>query len=170
MESRPTGERMFAWRGEGKYNRAGMSKLLRIRPAWAALAYVCLDLVCAGMGMGVPFFCILLGFPVGWYIARSVMLENPPTQRILGVGLRRALVCSLFTLLVMAAIWGWTIPMLFDPSADLANFGIPMILYEPRASFVGWELLMIGISPALQLLAIVFGCYVTLVAWARGEK
>ena len=147
-----------------------MSKLLSIRPAWAALAYVCLDTVCVGMGMGVPIFCILLGFPVGWYIARSVTLGNSQIQRILGVSLRHALLCSLFTLLVMAAIWGRNIPMLFDPSADLANFGIPMILYEPKASFVGWQVLMIGISPALQLLAIVFGAYVTLVAWARGKK
>jgi hypothetical protein len=45
-----------------------------------------------------------------------------------------------------------------------------MILYEPKASFIGWQVLMIGLSPALQLLAIVFGAYVTLVAWARGKK
>ena len=33
--------------------------------------------------------------------------------------------------------------MLFDPTADLANFGIPQLLYEPLASFIGWLVLMI---------------------------
>ncbi len=64
--------------------------------------------------------------------------------------------------MVLAAIWGPTARMLFDPAADLASFGIPQILYEPRASFIGWLVLMIVISPFLQLLTTLFGAHVTL--------
>jgi hypothetical protein len=142
-------------------------RLFRMRPTWAFVFYALLDTLCVGMGMGVPFFCILLGFPTGWYIARKVTLDSAEIRLILRKSLLYAVLSSLLTLLAMAAIWGRTIPMLFDPSVDLANFGIPMILYEPRASFIGWQVLMIILSPALQLLATVFGSYVTLLAWAR---
>jgi hypothetical protein len=152
------------------YNHATMSRLFRIQPVWAVLAYVFLDTVCVGMGMGVPIFCILLGFPVGWYIMRAVTARSSQLQPILGRSLRYAALASLFTLLLMALIWGRTISMLFDPRADLANFGIPMILYEPEASFIGWQVLMIVIAPCLQLLAMVFGSYLTLLVWARGEQ
>jgi hypothetical protein len=57
--------------------------------------------------------------------------------------------------------------MLFDPGADLANFGIPLILYEPRASFIGWLVLMIVISPVLQLLTTLLGSHLALIRWAR---
>jgi hypothetical protein len=43
------------------------------------------------------------------------------------------------------------------------NFGIPMILYDPRASFIGWMVLMIIISPVLQILTTVFSSTVRLV-------
>ena len=52
--------------------------------------------------------------------------------------------------------------MLFDPAADLANFGIPLILYEPTASFIGWLVLMIVISPFLQFLMMLFGAQLML--------
>jgi hypothetical protein len=55
--------------------------------------------------------------------------------------------------------------MLFDRAADLANFGIPMILYEPRASFIGWLLLMIFVSPFLQFLMTLFGAHLALWVW-----
>ena len=144
-----------------------MKRLLRLKPIWAFAVYALLDTVCAGMGMGVPFFCILLGFPAGWYIARLVIQENAGIRPMLRKPLRYAIFYSLFTVALMAAIWGMTVPMLFNPSADLANFGIPMILYEPRASFIGWLVLMIFVSPLLQLLATVFGTYVTLSVWAK---
>jgi hypothetical protein len=54
--------------------------------------------------------------------------------------------------------------MLLDPSADLANFGIPLILFDPRASFIGWIVLMTIISPILQVLATAFASSVRL-AW-----
>jgi hypothetical protein len=54
--------------------------------------------------------------------------------------------------------------MLSDPAADIAHFGIPLILYEPVASFIGWIVLMVLISPFLQALAAAFSSSVRL-AW-----
>jgi hypothetical protein len=147
-----------------------MNRLFRLRPAGALLIYAFLDAICVGMGMGVPIFCILLGFPAGWYFARLVTTAGGSFRRILWKSLLYAGLASLLTFLAMAVIWGRTIPMLFDPAADLANLGIPLILYEPRTSFIGWQVLMICISPLLQLLAMVFGSYLTLLVWARGEE
>jgi len=62
-------------------------------------------------------------------------------------------------------IWGSVAPMLFDPAADFVNFGIPMILYEPKVSFIGWLVLMIFISPFLQLLTTLFASHLTLLYW-----
>ena len=60
--------------------------------------------------------------------------------------------------------------MLFDPAANLANLGAPLILYEPVASFIGWLVLMIVISPFLQLLMTLFGSHLTVLWWlSRGE-
>jgi hypothetical protein len=67
----------------------------------------------------------------------------------------------------MAVLWGPVTTMLFDPAADLANFGIPMILYEPLPSFIAWLVLMIFISPFLQLLTTLFASYLTLTVSTR---
>ncbi len=67
----------------------------------------------------------------------------------------------------MIIIWGPTMAMLFDPYADFENFGIPLILYDPKISFVGWQVLMILISPFLQLLTTIFASYLTLLIWFR---
>jgi hypothetical protein len=56
------------------------------------------------------------------------------------------------TLVVMVAIWGRSVAMFFDPASDFENFGIPLILYSPKASFIGWLALMMLISPLLQVL------------------
>jgi len=69
----------------------------------------------------------------------------------------------------MALLWGHFVTMLFDPAANLANFGMPMILFEPQASFIGWLALMIVISPFLQFLMTLFGAHLTLLWWlSRG--
>jgi hypothetical protein len=52
--------------------------------------------------------------------------------------------------------------MLFDPKADFKNFGHPMILYDPKLSFIGWLVLMIVISPFLELMASIFSSFITL--------
>jgi hypothetical protein len=67
-----------------------------------------------------------------------------------------ALLAASFTFLMMIVIWGRMIPMLFDPSTDFENFGHPNNLYDPKISFVGWLILMIIISPFLQLLATIY--------------
>lgn len=139
-----------------------MQRLYSIKPALALGIYAALDVVCIGMGMGVPIFCIVLGFPVGWYVARAWRYSGLGLPDVLKRSLLYASVTSGFTFLCMAAIWGRCLSMLFDPTADLANFGIPMILYEPIASFIGWLVLMILISPFLQLLTTLFGSHVTL--------
>jgi hypothetical protein len=139
-----------------------MQKLFDLRIGWALALFAFLDIVCVGLGMGIPIFCILFGLPVGWYVARRTTLRSLDVGWLLGQMLLGALVTSSFSLIVMALLWGPSIRMLFDPAADLANFGIPMILYEPEASFIGWLVLMIVISPFLQLLMTLFASHLTM--------
>ena len=129
---------------------------------WNLCAFIVLDILCVGMGMGVPIFCILFGFPVGWRIARLVTASAKPIEEVLGKILLYATVTSACTFVMMGALWGGCAVMLLYPDADFVKFGIPMILYEPKASIIGWMVLMIAISPFLQLLLTLFGAYVTL--------
>jgi len=62
----------------------------------------------------------------------------------------------------MVIIWVPISTMLINPTADFAHFGIPMILYDPKLSFIGWIILMVFISPFLQLLTTVFAAQVTM--------
>jgi len=115
--------------------------------------------------MGVPFLNILLGALVGWWAAgravRLALKQKDTLRRILLISGTAAG----FTLLVMVIIWAPLFAMLWDPQADFANFGIPMILYDPLWSFLGWQVLMIFISPFLQLLMSIFGGYMYLLYW-----
>jgi hypothetical protein len=140
-------------------------KVLALRIGWALAIFAFLDLVCVGLGMGVPIFCILFGLPVGWYIARRITARPLDVRQLLGKVLLGAALTAGFTLVMMALLWGRCIAMLFDPAADLANFGLPLILYEPTASFVGWLVLMIVISPFLQFLMTLFGSHLTVLWW-----
>jgi hypothetical protein len=146
-----------------------MTWLLKLKPGWVLLLFLVLDTLCVGMGMGVPIFCILFGFPVGWLIAGLVTSQTQVMQAVLSRVLLYALVASAFTFLVMVIIWGPVSTMLLDPSADLANFGIPMILYGPRASFIGWLVLMMIVSPFLQLLMMLFGAHLGLLYRLRSR-
>jgi hypothetical protein len=139
-----------------------MDRILRLKPRDAGVAFVVTDMLCVGMGMGVPIFCILFGFVVGWYIARRASATTVRITDILNRVLAQALLTSAFTLVMMSIIWLPVGRILFNPDADLRNVGIPMILYEPTASFVGWLVLMIAISPFLQLLTTIFASYLTL--------
>jgi len=135
---------------------------------WVAFgAFVFLDVLCVGMGMGVPIFCIALGFPVGCYIAARAVRSTADLAEVLKRMVIQATVTSAVTFAMMAVIWGSMTPMLFDPAADFVNFGIPMILFSPRASFVGWLVLMIFISPFLQLLTTLFASHLTLLFWLK---
>ncbi len=59
----------------------------------------------------------------------------------------------------MAAPW---LIKSFSPGFNFENTGIPMVLYGPKASFYGWIVLMVLISPFLQLLAVVFSSFLAL--------
>jgi hypothetical protein len=129
----------------------------------AFLIYIIIDILCVGFGMGVPFFPIMLGFPVGWYLAKRMYGPDSDIKTILGRILKYAAMTSGFTLVMMLVIWGMMMPLLWNPNADLANFGIPMILYNPTASFIGWLVLMIVISPFLQFLITIFAANLTVI-------
>jgi hypothetical protein len=139
-----------------------MGRLLGLKPRWVLALFVFLDTICVGMGMGVPIFCILFGFLVGWYMVRRLVAAGADLPRMLNRVFFQALATSAYTFVVMAVLWGPTVGKLFGPAADLANFGIPLILYEPLPSFIGWLMLMIVISPFLQLLTTLFGAHLTL--------
>ena len=148
-----------------------MDRVFRLNTKVAFVIFVIVDLVCVGMGMGVPILCIVFGFFVGWYIAKRATIATTNIRDVLRRTLVHAIVTSTFTFVVMSAIWGRTIVLLFDPSFDFENFGHPFILYNPKISFIGWLVLMILISPFLQLLTTVFGSYLTLLRWLEsGSK
>jgi hypothetical protein len=70
---------------------------------------------------------------------------------------------------LLLAVWGPVVPSAFDPDYDFENFGMPLILFDPWASFVGWLVLMILISPFLQSLTTAFGGCVALVTETRTD-
>jgi len=146
-----------------------MEKLLKLNIKITFLIFVVIDLLCVGIGMGVPFFCIMFGFVVGWYITKRATMLTVSLKEVFRKVLAQALITSLFTFAVMGVIWGPTIRMLFDPAADFKNFGIPLILYDPKISFVGWLVLMIFVSPFLQLLTTIFTSYLTLLNWFKKD-
>lgn len=138
-----------------------MQKFYSVKTGWGLVIYAMIDILCIGMGMGVPFFCIFLGLPVGWYIVKRITTRPINTRQVLQQILLGAALTSAVTCILMLLVWIQAIGMLFDPSADLANFGIPLILFDPTASFVGWLALMIVISPFLQFLMTLFGAHST---------
>ena len=139
-----------------------MSDLFKIGKRLAIAIYLILDTLFVGVGMGVPILCILLGFPVGWYLAKRLTLSRKNLNEILTTILKYAFYTSLFTFMLMLIIWGPISTMLMDPHMNFANSGIPLILYDPKISFIGWIILMIFISPFLQLLTTIFASQVTL--------
>jgi hypothetical protein len=141
-----------------------MAILLNRKILIPLVGYGFIDLIAVGFGMGIPILSILLGFGVGW-VAPSVLSHFAPSlRRLLRMCIIAAGITSSLTFVLMFFIWGPVTRMLFDPAADIANFGLPMILYEPRSSFIGWIILMVIISPFLQGLATIFVSSVRL-AW-----
>lgn len=142
-----------------------MEKLYTINWKWAAIFFILAILFCTGIGMGVPFFNILLGLPLGWWAAARSLRQYPKTSQALSSILLISALASSFTLLLMLVIWAPSLGMLWDPQADLADFGIPLILYDPLWSFIGWQALMIFISPFLQFLMSLLGAYLQMLVW-----
>jgi len=126
------------------------------------LIYAVSDIICVALGMGVPVFCIFLGFVVGWFIVWQLSKEPDNLHRLFQRTWKYSLLSVALTLAIMLIIWGRMFVLLFDPNTDYANFGIPLILYDPKLSFIGWLILMIFVSPALQLLTTIFAAYITI--------
>jgi len=143
-----------------------MEKLKKIS-AKVVIIYILIDIICTGAGMGVPIFCILLGFPLGWYITNRVAASTEHLYQKYQKIFRFSLLAAIITFLIMLIVWSCAILINIDSSSDIQNFGHPYILYDPETSFIGWLILMIIISPFLQLLTIIFGAYITLI---RNEK
>jgi hypothetical protein len=126
------------------------------------LILILLEILCTGIGMGVPILNILLGFPLGWHITRQITHEEKDHTKKLKRILNYALFTASLTFIFMAVLWGPTVSLLFDPVADFENFGHPFILFDPKLSFIGWLVLMIFISPFLRLLTTIFSAFIAL--------
>lgn len=144
-----------------------MKKILMLNTKTVVVLYILIDIICAGAGMGVPIFCILLGFPSGWYIARRANASTEELYQKYHKIFQFSLFASVFTFMVMLIVWGSAILINIDSLSDIQNFGHPYILYDPETSFIGWLFLMIIISPFLQLLTTIFGAFKALI---RSEK
>jgi hypothetical protein len=150
--------------------QAQISRIHKLRLKTVFLIFIILDIACIGMGMGVPIFNIVFGFLIGWYIARRLSLTSNEIKDILKQLLKGAFITASVTFVGMILIWGWSITLLRGSDTEIANFGIPMILYSPRASLIGWLILMILISPFLQLLATIFAGNLTLLSIYNKKK
>jgi len=120
--------------------------------------YIFFDLLATALGMGVPFLNILLGFPVGWILAKRAPAGEPPFASIW----RGAWLTAGVTFLLMAAIWLPQARNLFNPAFDFSQSGVPLWLYDPKLSFTGWLILMVLVSPFLQLLATLSAAFIYL--------
>jgi len=145
-----------------------MNTISKMSKKTVVVIYIILDTLFVGMGMSVPFFCILFGFPVGWYLAKRLTLLEKNLNNILSDILKYAFFTSTFTFILMIIIWGPIGTMLLNPNVNFENFGMPLILYDPKISFIGWIILMIFISPFLQLLTTIFASQMTL--WGLFKK
>lgn len=139
-----------------------LKKLLKSNTKTLVILYLLIDTLCVGAGMGVPFFPILFGFPLGWFLAQRISASTSQPHLVNLKILKSALLAASFTFILMVIIWGRAALMLFNQASDFQNFGHPFILYEPKASFIGWLILMIFISPFLQLLTTISAAFVTL--------
>lgn len=127
------------------------------RRSFKIVVFLFFDVLSIAMGMGVPIFTILYGFLVGLVIPGFLNFTSSLSRPALKQLIRAGLITSGVSFVVLAILWLPSLQWLFDPDRDLANFGIPMILFTPRASFIGWIVLMVIISPFLQFLMTLFG-------------
>jgi uncharacterized membrane protein YczE len=146
-----------------------MIQTILSRKRLALALYLILVMISIGMGMGVPFFTILLGLPVGWLLPLYLKLPDQLSRDSLRALLRASALVSAASVLILAAIWLPALSWFFDPARDLAQFGVPMILYEPLPSFFGWIALMVLISPFLQFLMTILGAVLRMV-YANNDR
>jgi len=145
-------------------------KILKISPTKAVILYIFLDVICTGLGMGVPFLNILLGFLIGCFLASRAIEKTGDTAESARDSLKKGLLTSLFTMVQMIFIWWPYFLKFFEKGFDFKNTGIPNILYTPKASLVGWLILMVIISPFLQMLMSAFGSMLVLAKTKHGPK
>jgi len=108
-----------------------------------------------GIGMGVPVFAIMLALPVGWWLGTRYAATEPTTHAALRALVLAAVGLAAVSFVVLLVVWGPYVPKAFDPAVDAVSFGIPLILYTSQASMIGWFVLMMVISPVLQLMTVV---------------
>lgn len=127
------------------------------------IIYVLANGFLTAFGIGIPILNIFFGFYVGYYITNKFHdnLKSIWTY---------SLSSSAITFIFMLLIWGNLIFKIFDPSFDFSNFGHPMILFDPKMSFIGWIVLMIVISPFLQLLTTIFSAFICLMKNNKSTK
>ena len=119
--------------------------------------FVLLDVLAIGAGMGVAIFAIAFGVPVVWMLPAFLGVRPPyPPRDLVAIVLGAALTSGV-SFVLLAALWLPSLRMLRDPAANYAQFGMPLLLYEPLPSFIGWIVLMVVISPILQVLTTLFG-------------
>lgn len=53
-----------------------MDRIFKVDIKIVFMIFVILDIFCVSLGMGVPFFCILFGLPVGWYSAKRIIVNS----------------------------------------------------------------------------------------------
>lgn len=152
-------------------SRPVMNRLLRARRGWMIALFLVAEVFAIGAGMGLPVFAILLGFPIGWLSARRQLERSADTSTAMRGALWAAASAGLVTFVFMALIWGPIVPVAWGPTAEVVkNTGygsIPLLLYEPRASLIAWLVLMLVISPDLQLMCALTAAYVTIAARGR---
>lgn len=145
-----------------------MTELFNLKRRSSLIIFIIINTICIAMGMGVPIFAIILGFFIGWFSAKYLHLIE---SRYL---FRRILFYSVLTSAVtffeMLIIWGSSVTLLFDDSFDFSNYGQPMILYDPEISFIAWLILMIFISPFLQMLMTMFGFHLRIINILKKDK
>ncbi len=144
-----------------------MKKLIKTKTKNFVILYLLIDLICAGAGMGVPVFNILLGFPLGYYLTRRISLSENHAPSLHKKILKFSVLTSAFTFLLMLVVWGAAASIFLNSTADFKNFGHPFILYDPKISFIGWLILIIFISPFLQLLTTIFASFITLLYYEK---
>lgn len=139
-----------------------MGKLIKLNFRSVIIIFILIDILCAGAGMGVPVFCILLGFPLGWYIEKRISASVEQSYQKYHKIFKYSLSAAVFTFILMVITWGTAVLINIDSSSDIENFGHPYILFNPVASFIGWLILMVIISPFLQLLTTIFSAFLAL--------
>jgi len=93
------------------------SKMFYLSPFRVLFVYIVMDIFCVGMGMGVPFFNILFGFFIGWYLVMWISRGTGEAKEILKRLLIYSCIVAGVTFVGMLIIWGWSAKMLYSTDA-----------------------------------------------------